>query len=89
MLTAKPLDALTPISHGFFTREGGVSTGIYASLNCGYGSDDDKGAVRENRARVAQAVGAEPDALLTVHQIHSPTVKRVVITAAGGPRAER
>ncbi len=90
MLTAQPLDVLTHIRHGFFTREGGVSTGIYASLNCGYGSDDDKGAVRENRARVAQAVGAESDALLTVHQIHSPTVKRVVGTwePANAPQAD-
>jgi YfiH family protein len=77
MLTAKPLDVLTHIRHGFFTREGGVSKGIYASLNCGYGSNDDKGAVTENRARNAQSLGVEPEKLLTVHQIHSPTVMRV------------
>lgn len=77
MLTAKPLDALDHIRHGFFTREGGVSKGIYASLNCGYGSDDDKGAVKENRARVAQDLSVEAGRLLTVHQIHSPTVVRV------------
>lgn len=90
MLTAKPLDALNHIRHGFFTREGGVSKGIYASLNCGYGSDDDKGAVKENRARVAQALSVEAEKLLTVHQIHSPTVVRVtdVWTPATAPQAD-
>ncbi|HEY4345747.1 MAG TPA: peptidoglycan editing factor PgeF [Parvibaculum sp.] len=90
MLTAKPLDALNHIRHGFFTREGGVSKGIYASLNCGYGSDDEKGAVTENRARVAQALSVEADKLLTVHQIHSPTVIRVTEpwTPATAPQAD-
>jgi YfiH family protein len=77
MLTAKPLDVLTHIRHGFFTREGGVAKGIYASLNCGYGSNDDKGAVTENRARVAQDLSVEPEKLLVVYQIHSPNVIRV------------
>jgi len=60
------------IRHGFFTREGGVSQGIYASLNCGLGSADAKDAVRENRARVAERLGAAAGRLLTVHQVHSP-----------------
>ncbi|MDR3499670.1 MAG: peptidoglycan editing factor PgeF [Parvibaculum sp.] len=77
MLTAKPLEALTHIRHGFFTREGGVSKGIYASLNCGYGSQDDKGAVKENRARIAQSLSVAPEKLLTVYQVHSPKVIRV------------
>lgn len=77
MLTAKPLDVLTHIRHGFFTREGGVSRGLYASLNCGYGSNDEKGAVTENRARVARALSVEKEKLLTVHQVHSPNVIRV------------
>lgn len=77
MLKAKPLDVLTHVRHGFFTREGGVSKGIYASLNCGYGSDDDKENVRENRARVAEKLSVEREKLLTVHQIHSPTVALV------------
>ncbi|HMM14554.1 MAG TPA: peptidoglycan editing factor PgeF [Parvibaculum sp.] len=77
MLTAKPLDVLPHVRHGFFTREGGVSTGIYATLNCGYGSNDDPGAVRENRARVARALGSEPESLLTVYQVHSASVIRV------------
>lgn len=90
MLTAKPLDALNHIHHGFFTREGGVSKGIYASLNCGYGSGDDKEAVKENRARVAQTLSIEGDKLLTVHQIHSPTVIQVTQawTPADAPRAD-
>jgi YfiH family protein len=61
------------IAHGFFGREGGVSTGLYASLNCGPGSRDDAAAVTENRRRVADALapGAE---LVSLSQIHSPTV---------------
>ncbi|PKQ09281.1 MAG: peptidoglycan editing factor PgeF [Alphaproteobacteria bacterium HGW-Alphaproteobacteria-12] len=77
MLTAKPLDVLSHIRHGFFTREGGVSKGIYASLNCGYGSNDDKAAVRENRARAALKLSVEAEKLLTVHQTHSPDVIEV------------
>ena len=59
------------IAHGFFTREGGLSGGIHAGLNCGYGSDDDGVAVRQNRARVSDTLGVEADKLITVHQIHS------------------
>lgn len=77
MLTAKPLDVLSHVRHGFFTREGGVSKGIYASLNCGYGSDDNTENVRENRARVAEKLSVEREKLLTVYQIHSPTVVEV------------
>jgi hypothetical protein len=57
--------------HGFFGRQGGVSTGIYASLNAGTGSNDDADAVRENRRRIAAAFGAAQ--LVGVHQVHSPT----------------
>lgn len=74
MLKAKPFDVLSGVRHGFFTREGGVSKDIYASLNCGYGSNDDSECVRENRARVALRLGAEPEKLLTVYQVHSPDV---------------
>ena len=63
------LSAIPNISHGFFTRRGGVSEGIYASLNCGYGSGDEAEKVSENRRRVAEAIGAS--GLCTVHQIHS------------------
>src|SRR3954468_15199716 len=61
------------IAHGFFGREGGVSQGIYASLNCGPGSKDDPQAVAENRRRVADMLA--PDIrLISLSQIHSPTV---------------
>jgi polyphenol oxidase len=59
------------IAHGFFTRRGGVSEGIYASLNCGPGSKDDRTAVTENRRRVAADLGVRPSHLLTAHQHHS------------------
>jgi YfiH family protein len=62
------------IEHGFFTRKGGVSTGIYASLNCGAGSDDDPAHVAENRRLAAGLIGV-PDAMLcTVHQVHGQDV---------------
>lgn len=57
--------------HAFFGREGGVSTGIYASLNAGTGSSDDPEAVAENRRRIAAAFGAAPSHLIGVHQVHS------------------
>lgn len=74
MLQAKNLAALPGIRHAFFTREGGVSEGIYESLNAGVGSDDDPAKVVENRARMAKAVGVAPERFLTAYQIHSPTV---------------
>jgi YfiH family protein len=65
------------LAHGFFGRIGGVSVGIHASLNCGFGSKDAEPAVRENRGRVAAALGLGFEDLLTVHQIHSPIVAAV------------
>ena len=65
------------VAHGFFTRTGGVSTGVYASLNCGLGSDDERAAVIENRARVARHLGTDAARLLTCHQYHSATAIRV------------
>ena len=62
------------IRHGYFTRAGGVSEGIYSGLNIGTGSSDDQARVRENRRRVAEWMGVGPDRLLTAHQIHSPDV---------------
>ena len=59
------------ILHGFFTRNGGVSTGLYGSLNCGVGSKDKPESVIENRSRVAQTFDRQPENLLTLHQIHS------------------
>lgn len=65
--------ALAGVRHGFFGREGGVSSGIYASLNAGTGSKDDPANIAENRRRIASAFGVEPDHLCGVHQVHSPT----------------
>ena len=94
MTAARPLthDLLTlpGISHGFFTREGGVSTGLYASLNCGVGSSDERAHVVENRARVTQALGVAPDRLATPYQVHG-TSAVIVETAwepGQGPRAD-
>jgi YfiH family protein len=72
MLTSPDLSALDGISHGFFTRKGGVSSGIYSSLNVGLGSDDERAAVLENRTRVASLLGVAPGALVSPHQHHSP-----------------
>ena len=66
-------DALHP-KHGYFTRAGGISTGIYAGLNCGLGSDDHSENVHHNRALVATHLGVPSETLGGVHQIHSPTV---------------
>lgn len=62
---------LAPLRHGFFTRKGGASSGLFAGLNCGRGSSDQVGIVAVNRARVAEAMGVGPDHLATVHQTHS------------------
>lgn len=73
-IEAPSLSRLTNIRHGFFTTEGGVSSGIYATLNCGRGSNDDIHAVDENRRRVARHLGASSDDVVTPYQIHSPNV---------------
>ena len=75
-LRAPALDQLQPagIRHGYFTRVGGVSDGIYQGLNIGTGSHDDPAKVRENRRRVAAWMGVAPERLLTAYQIHSPDV---------------
>ena len=63
--------ASSRLSHGFFTRQGGFSTGIFSSLNCGLGSGDDREAVLRNRAVAARAMKVTPDALLSAWQVHS------------------
>jgi YfiH family protein len=73
------LSAIPGLRHGFFTREGGVSEGIYESLNGGVGSNDDVANVAENRRRLAAHLGVAPTHLLTAFQIHSPDV----VTATG------
>ncbi len=67
-------DTLIPLRHGFFTRRGGASSGIFSGLNCGPGSSDQSDTVRMNRARVANAMEVAPEALITVHQTHSSDV---------------
>jgi hypothetical protein len=74
MVVAKSLAALSGIRHAFFTREGGVSEGLYASLNGGPGSHDGPARVAENRARMAATLGVAAERLLTAYQIHSPDV---------------
>ena len=72
-VTVGTLNALEGVRHGFFTRKGGVSAGIYASNNCGLGSGDDRDAVTTNRARAAARLDVAPDRLVSLHQIHSAT----------------
>jgi YfiH family protein len=74
-------DLLAPVRHGFFTRRGGASSGIFAGLNCGTGSSDQASAVKINRNRVAEAMGVAPEGLARVHQVHSADV--AAITEAG------
>ena len=71
MIACEGLAALAGVDHGFFTRQGGVSEGIYASLNCGLGSADSPAYVAENRARACAALGARPHLLCTMVQTHS------------------
>jgi YfiH family protein len=74
MIQSPALSELPNIRHGFFTRDGGVSGGVYQSLNGGIGSRDAPANVRENRRRMAAALGAAPEQLVTAYQIHSPDV---------------
>ena len=91
MLVESPeLAALPGIRHAFFTREGGVSSGIYASLNGGIGSSDDQAHVRENRRRMAEKLGVAPQNLAGLYQIHSADALVVTEALADGqrPRAD-
>lgn len=90
MLTIGPLNALPGLRHAFFTRKGGVSEGIYASLNCGLGSKDDPERVHENRRRVLVALELDGAPLLTPNQVHSPDVAVVEEAWADGeaPRVD-
>ncbi len=79
-----PLIALQQgIRHGFFTRHGGVSEGLYESLNGGLGSNDAAGRVAENRSRMAAMLGVAPTHLVTAYQIHSV---EVMVAEAPWPR---
>ena len=83
MITAEDLN-LPGIAHGFFTREGGFSQGMFATLNAGLGSGDDLATVRKNRGLVADKLGVHHDHLVSAYQMHGKDV--AVIT---GPMAER
>jgi YfiH family protein len=86
MLHAKSLSKLSGIRHAFFTRTGGVSDGLYESLNGGVGSEDSPAKVAENRARMAKSLGVATEHFLTCYQIHSPTV---VVAETPWPASER
>lgn len=90
MISASDLADLPGIGHGFFTRNGGVSNGIYASLNIGLGSDDERRRVLENRARVAQAFDLPAERLVSPYQHHSAdtVTVREPWPAADGPKAD-
>ena len=81
-------DSLGTVRHGFFTRRGGASSGVFEGLNCGSGSSDQREIVDINRARVADAMNVAPSHLIGVHQIHSATVVTVDGPLAEKPRAD-
>jgi YfiH family protein len=78
------------VPHGFFTRQGGVSGGPYASLNCSLSGGDAREAVLENRSRAARAIGTEPDRLVGLMQVHGAEVVEVTTpwSPGDGPRAD-
>ncbi|MBI1210761.1 MAG: peptidoglycan editing factor PgeF [Alphaproteobacteria bacterium] len=84
------LAQISAVRHGFFGRQGGVSHGIFSSLNCGYGSGDDPELVRENRTRVGKHLGVDHAHVLSVYQIHSPEAVVATETWAHGaqPKAD-
>ncbi|WP_395667142.1 peptidoglycan editing factor PgeF [Methylocella sp.] len=86
-LSARALE-VEGVSHAFFTRNGGVSTGLYASLNGGVGSKDAADAVAENRRRMASRLGVEPQRLLVPFQIHSAEVATVDAPFVERPRCD-
>ena len=87
MLEILTSPALT-VRHGFFTRKGGASSGIFAGLNCGTGSTDQAEMVTINRARAAQAMGLTDAALVTLHQVHSADVVAVTAPLPNRPKAD-
>ncbi len=87
MLKSRALTETAGIRHAFFTREGGVSSGIYASMNCGAGSNDNPDHVQENKRRAAAQFDLPEDRLVTLYQVHSPEV--VTVTDPAPIRADR
>lgn len=87
MLEIITSDALSP-RHGFFTRKGGASSGIFSGLNCGAGSTDQAEMVAINRARAAQAMNVDVTHLVTLHQVHSPLCVAVTAPLSIRPEAD-
>jgi len=85
MHSSTTLSNIEGITHGFFSRVGGNSDGVYSSLNCGAGSDDDTATVMQNRGIVAQTMGVEADNLVSLYQVHSP---KVVVVDSPWSRAD-
>lgn len=81
-------DALKEVRHGFFTRRGGASSGVFAGLNCGQGSSDQSEIVEINRGRVADAMAVAADDLVTVHQVHTAQVVQVDAALPQRPKAD-
>ncbi|MEP1353602.1 MAG: peptidoglycan editing factor PgeF [Tateyamaria sp.] len=81
-------DTLAPLRHGFFTRKGGASSGVFEGLNCGTGSTDQTEIVAINRSRVAAALDVPEDHLASVHQIHSSDAIHVTGPQTEKPRAD-
>lgn len=77
MLTTGPLNDLAAVRHAFFCRTGGVSEGLFSSLNCGYGSGDEAAKVTENRRRAMAMLDLEGGRMVTAYQVHSPDVVEV------------
>ena len=71
MMSASALESLSGVKHGFFTRRGGVSGGVYDSLNCGFSTNDARESVQANRDRAVAHLGLAPDRLASVQQVHS------------------
>ncbi|WP_020591102.1 peptidoglycan editing factor PgeF [Kiloniella laminariae] len=91
MLNSPALENLNGIRHGFFTRQGGVSTGLYSSLNCGFGADEPRENVLENRSRALARMDSPDASLVTAYQFHSADVHIVEQTwtsPEGAPRGD-
>lgn len=81
-------DLLAPLKHGFFTRRGGASSGVFRGLNCGQGSSDQSEIVAINRSRVAASLDLPPEKLVTLHQVHSATAVTIDAPFDSPPRAD-
>lgn len=81
-------EVLAGLRHGFFTRAGGASSGIFSGLNCGLGSSDQREAVKINRARVAAQMGVDPGNLVTLYQTHSAQVATLHAAPEAPPQAD-